>query len=280
MPIEPPDGEMIAVLMPIDLAVEVEQRSAGIAAVDGGVGLDVVVVGAGIDVAVARRDDARGHGAAEAERVADRDYPFAEPQLVGIAELHGLERLLGLDPQHRQIDLGVLADQFGLDPRAVVEDDGDLVGVGDHVVVGDDDAGGVDDEAGAERVHPARLCCCPGGCSRRPGRPGHLAALTPLAAAAVEEVAEQLVELRIVGQVRRLGGGAIRYVLRGRDVDHRVDHLFGDVGDVLRSARQRRGCQRRKNQRCGGDGGKRRPAGLTGQSDKGAEHGRLSSWGC
>src|SRR6202030_1920728 len=34
---------------------EVEQRSARIAAIDGGVGLDVVVIGAGIDGAVARR---------------------------------------------------------------------------------------------------------------------------------------------------------------------------------------------------------------------------------
>jgi hypothetical protein len=30
----------------------------------------------------------RRHRAAEAERIADRDHPFAEPQLVGIAELH------------------------------------------------------------------------------------------------------------------------------------------------------------------------------------------------
>src|SRR5713101_2219947 len=67
---------------------EIEQRTAGIAAVDGSVGLDVVVIGAGADVAVARRHDARRHGAAKAERIADRDHPFAKPQLVGIAELH------------------------------------------------------------------------------------------------------------------------------------------------------------------------------------------------
>ena len=43
-----------------------------------------------------------------------------------------------------------------LSSRAVVEDDVDLVGVGDDVVVGDDDAGRIDDEAGAERVDAAR----------------------------------------------------------------------------------------------------------------------------
>src|SRR6202011_4680166 len=66
-------------------AVEVEQRPAGIAAIDGGVGLDVAVIGPGVDVAVARRNDASRHRAAEAERIADRNHPFAETQLIGIA---------------------------------------------------------------------------------------------------------------------------------------------------------------------------------------------------
>ena len=43
-----------------------------------------------------------------------------------------------------------------LRPRAVIENDVDLVGFRDDVIVGDDDAGGVDDEAGAERVDPPR----------------------------------------------------------------------------------------------------------------------------
>ena len=61
--------------------------------------------------------------------------------LVGVAELHRLQRLGRLHLQHREIGLRVAADHLGLQPRAVVEDDGDLVGVGDDVVVGDDDAG-------------------------------------------------------------------------------------------------------------------------------------------
>src|SRR5262249_58768426 len=69
------------------LAVEVEQRTAGIAAIDGGVGLDVVVVGTGIDVAVARRDDAGAHPNAQTARVADGDGPFAQPQFLGAAKL-------------------------------------------------------------------------------------------------------------------------------------------------------------------------------------------------
>src|SRR4051812_47773139 len=54
-----------------DLAFEVEQRAAGIAAIDRGVGLDVAVIRTLADVAVARRDDAGRDRAAEAEGVAD-----------------------------------------------------------------------------------------------------------------------------------------------------------------------------------------------------------------
>src|ERR1700756_2432361 len=51
------------------------QPPAGMAAIDGGVGRDVIVVRARMDVAVARRHDAGRHGAAEAERIADGDHP-------------------------------------------------------------------------------------------------------------------------------------------------------------------------------------------------------------
>ena len=60
------------------VAVDVEGRAAGIAAVDRRVDLDEVVIGAGADVAAARRDDAGRHGAAEAERIADREHPVAD----------------------------------------------------------------------------------------------------------------------------------------------------------------------------------------------------------
>ena len=61
-----------------DLAFGVEGRAARVAAVDRRVDLQEVVIGARADVAAARRDDAGGHGAAEAERIADRDHPVAD----------------------------------------------------------------------------------------------------------------------------------------------------------------------------------------------------------
>ena len=58
--------------------------------------------------------------------------------------------------KQRQIAFGVLADQFGRELGAVVEDDADLVGVGDDVIVGHDEAGRIDDEARAERIDAVR----------------------------------------------------------------------------------------------------------------------------
>src|SRR3984893_18763573 len=141
-----------------------------------------------MDVAVARRDDARSDGAAEAERVADGDDPFAQAQLLRLAELDCRERLVRLYSQARAVGLLILADELGLEPRAVVENDRDLIRLGDHVIVGHNDAGRVDNEARAERVDTAR------------------AALAVLriawCATPVKEVSEQLVQLRIVRQLR------------------------------------------------------------------------------
>src|SRR5581483_5456117 len=165
-----------------DLAVEIEQRTTGVAAIDRGVGLDVIIIRPRIDIAVTGRDDAGGHGAAETKRVADRDHPLAEPQRVGVAELHGDQRLVRLEAQQREIRAFVAADDLSLVLAAVVQNDVDLVGVGDHVVVGDDQPRRVDDEAGTERVDLARL------------QTAAVAALT--LPAVLEEVLEELLEWR------------------------------------------------------------------------------------
>ena len=78
MPTLPPDGEKIAVFMPMTLPSSFEGRTAGIAAVHRRVDLQVVVIGAGADVAAMGRDDAGGHRTAEAERIADRKHPVAD----------------------------------------------------------------------------------------------------------------------------------------------------------------------------------------------------------
>ena len=216
------------------VAIKIEQRAAGIAAVDGGVGLDVVVVRTLADVAIARRYDARRDGAAEAEGIADRDHPFAEPQLVGIAEPDRGQRLVRVRRklQHREIGLLVDADQFRFELAAVVHDDGDFVGVRDDVIVGHDDAGGIDDEAGAQRCGLVRLQVA--------------TAATRTTAVVLEEIVEEFLERRTRRQFRHrapiaAGGAAFGFDrLRGRDVDHRVDHLLGHIGNAVGAARERR----------------------------------------
>src|SRR5207245_2401304 len=74
-----------------DLAGEVEQRAAGVAGVDGGVGLDrgaqaTVVFG---DIAAESGDDTRGDGAGQAQRVADGDDAVTGLEGEGTAEVGG-----------------------------------------------------------------------------------------------------------------------------------------------------------------------------------------------
>ena len=63
------------------LAIEIEGRTARIAAVHRRIDLQIVV-GAGADVAVMGRDDTGRHRAAEAERIADREHPIADARIL------------------------------------------------------------------------------------------------------------------------------------------------------------------------------------------------------
>ncbi|MCE3249353.1 MAG: hypothetical protein K0R41_3178 [Geminicoccaceae bacterium] len=131
----------------------VEGRAARVAAVDRGVDLQEVVVAAGADHAPVGRDDAGGHGAAQAERIADRDHRIADPHLGRIGEFHIGQRLVGVDLQHGEVGVRIRADDLRLELAAVVQRDRHLVGVGDDVVVGGDVAMVVEDEAGAGAHH-------------------------------------------------------------------------------------------------------------------------------
>ena len=130
------------------VAIDVEGRAAGIALVDRRIDLDVVVVGAGADVAPARRDDAGGDRAAQAERIADRDHPIADARLV-LGELHVGEGLVGVDLDEGEIGLRVGADHLGLVGRAVVGLDLHGLGMIDDVVIGHRVAVRRNEEAGA-----------------------------------------------------------------------------------------------------------------------------------
>ncbi len=228
MPTLPPVGEMSAVLMPMTLPFEVEHRAARIAHVDRRVGLDVAVVDAGVEVAVERRDDSGGDGSAEAERIADRHHPVADPDRLRIAEADE-RQIVALDLEHGEVGRGVAPDQGRLELAAVRQGHGDLLDRGagprrrDDVVVGDDVAVGRDDEARAERaaaLGDRRVAAAVG--DRNP------------------ELAEEILE----------AGGDLAVAvdlqhLLGRDVDHGRLELRGEVGEAHRSSGARSG---------GGDG--------------------------
>src|SRR5207302_11436117 len=73
-----------------DAAVGVEERAAGIAGIDRGVGLDEIFVALDAEAAAAERaDDAAAHRLADAERVADREHDVADLEFVAVAERRG-----------------------------------------------------------------------------------------------------------------------------------------------------------------------------------------------
>ena len=96
-----------------DLAGGGYQRPAGIARVQRRVGLDHAVdqpARAGAQRAPEGADHARRYRALKAERIADRHHQLTDPQLPRIAE-PGKRRSVALEPQHREVGVGIVADQ-------------------------------------------------------------------------------------------------------------------------------------------------------------------------
>ncbi len=204
------------------LARHVEQGSTRIAFVDRRIGLKIIVVGTRLDVAVAGRDDARGDRAAKPKGVADGDHPIAHAHRFAVAEFHRLEWLVRLHPKHRDIDLFILANHFGLQFLAIGENDGYFIGVGDDVIVGNDKPGRIDDEAGAERIRFALV----------------LFLILPLIAAllaALEELLEKIVEGRTRLQLRRILGALVVHGLRRRNIHDGIADSIREIGQGLRS---------------------------------------------
>jgi hypothetical protein len=88
---QPHEAAGAAVDLGIDadhLAVEVEQRPAGVAGIDGDVGLDEGHIVLGGQVAALGADDAGRGRVLEAERRADGEHPFAHLEVRRRADLH------------------------------------------------------------------------------------------------------------------------------------------------------------------------------------------------
>src|SRR5688500_12031643 len=138
-----------------DATARSDEGAAGVAGVEGGVGLDDVLddalaVGGG-EGAAEGADDAGGDGGLEAVGVADGDGHLADAQAVRIAEGGGGELLgvVALDAEDGEVGGGIGADDFDLEAAAVGRDGFELAGVLDDVVVGEDVAVRGQEEAGA-----------------------------------------------------------------------------------------------------------------------------------
>ena len=135
------------------LALAVEQAAAGIAAVDGGVGLHhgkgLIVDG---DLPLQGGDDARGDGAAQlAQGIADGHHRGAHLELVGIAH-DGRGQALGLHFDDGDVLFLVAADHSGVEGLSLPGGHGDGVGVFDHVIAGEDVAVFGEDDAGSRAL--------------------------------------------------------------------------------------------------------------------------------
>ena len=94
-----------------NLAVRGDQRTAGIAGIERGVGLDHVVdqpARARPQRAPERRDHAGSHRRFEAERIADGDHQLAALEQLGIAERRRRQRHRGVDAHQREVGVGIV----------------------------------------------------------------------------------------------------------------------------------------------------------------------------
>jgi len=140
-------------------------------------------------------DDAHGHAAGQAEGGAGGNDHFPDPERVRIAQRdrHQLEFVGLFDLQHGQVGGRVHADDFRLEGRLVVQDDGDFLGSGHDVPAGQYVPLRIDDHSGAQAGHD----------------------LGNRVAASVEEVVGAV----IVGRLRT-------------DDHHRRHDLFDGIGDL------------------------------------------------
>src|SRR5690606_34146778 len=131
-------------------ALPIYQRAARIAGIDGGIGLDKVLVH--IDakpVTTQRGHDPQGRGLTHPERVANGQHNVAHAQTLVFVEFNGL--YLGqCDLQHREIGFRVGPHHFGVRLPPVVQRHTNRIGRLHHVVVGENVAVAADDYTRAE----------------------------------------------------------------------------------------------------------------------------------
>ena len=134
--------------MPITSPCPVHQRAAGVARVDGSIGLNRLVDHRAIRFAhrTNRTHDPSGHGSRKSKGIADRIHLLSHLQIARIPQ-HRWNQLRRLDLNHRQIVRRVRPHHRRFVFLAIVHGDFHLTGIGDDVVVGQNVPLFVDDES-------------------------------------------------------------------------------------------------------------------------------------
>ena len=152
-----------------DLRAARDERTAGVARIERGVGLDQVLHqahGARAQRSAERADDAGRHRVLEAKRIADRDDQLTRPQRRRIAERRR-DQVGRRDAQNGEISVRIVTDEVRHEIPAVWQRHADACRTacsaeatwsrrrGDDVAVGEDEAVGREDESRsrAARIH-------------------------------------------------------------------------------------------------------------------------------
>ena len=122
-----------------DLSKTVDQRSATVAGINGGIGLDQIDIGvlrSGVDGTAEGADNAPADGGTtrQGQGVANGDNILAYTKVRRGACLRGLETGC-VDLDYRHIRVGITAHETAEVALAVMQSDGDGIGAGDHVIV-------------------------------------------------------------------------------------------------------------------------------------------------
>ena len=137
-----------------EFPAEVDQRPAGVTRIDGGIGLDEVLVIDDTHIGEAHgADDPKGHGLLQAERIPDRHDHLTNLEVAGVAPRQD-RQLLGVNLDQGDVGLRIRADEPSLEPALVAEQHLDLIRLRDHVIVRHDVSARVDDHAGAHALLP------------------------------------------------------------------------------------------------------------------------------
>ena len=119
-------------------AAGVDQGAAGVARVDGRIGLDEIFECRQAQLSAARgADDAVGDGLRQPQGIADRQHDIPDLQLVGMPEGHD-RQVIEVHFQQRQIRVRIPAHHLGHGHTAVGQLHPHLIGVFDDVIVGGD----------------------------------------------------------------------------------------------------------------------------------------------